>query len=697
MKLKKCFYYVILVLAISCSKDNENDIDQGNIDNFYSGADSSASINQLEGVWAIVSAEFEGERTTVPINYPECGRDFFVYSDNGMYREYIFPGSDCRPEINRLNWTLDRGVLTLSNSVGQSDDLVIIRITAQEFVFKSRFDVDSDGELDVLILTANRYDANEFDLTTSTFDRNRDEDFEDVLSFTWEAYEGFNTFNRYEIYRSAGENCTKANAELIATIIDVSTVEYTDLNPPGEESLCYYLRVYTDKGLLGESTYIGVNPSFFIYINAISLDEPIVNGNSISLSWAPSDSPYFSHYEVTVSNYAGTSASAAQEYVLAEIDNINETSFTDETPPYLENPFYTVYAYNIFGNKSPISDSERTGVREVIFKRKEIIEFKRVISLDVDSEEPIVYLYGENSGNGITGVNILRFNYQTHEIETISDISPESQTYSGIKVFNSIQNGKELVVQQGIELHFYDANTLEFKYAIDPEGVFSFRDFTYVPELDLWIVIESNNIYTLKRDNRNLSLVDTDTHFTQHQGNSYHRGFMINDNRVLIGHPNEPNSIVKTLDDNGFIIGSTMVDFSIQARNGKRTLYNSVSGYLLNTGENRLYDTDTFQILQSFEFPSFPTGTSTDGNLILGTNNDPGWQIDADSPHKKEAVILNRATNQVDELSTIGYPHFIFEDYNGDIISISSGFKKESLEQNINGKADIFIEKIQLQ
>ncbi|MEM6866093.1 MAG: hypothetical protein AAF575_12945, partial [Bacteroidota bacterium] len=111
MNLKKYFYYTILVLTVGCSK--ESDIDQGNIDNFYSGADSSASIDKLEGVWAIVSAEFEGERTNVPVNYPECGRDFFVYSDSGMYSEYIFPGSDCRPEINRLNWTLDRGVLTL--------------------------------------------------------------------------------------------------------------------------------------------------------------------------------------------------------------------------------------------------------------------------------------------------------------------------------------------------------------------------------------------------------------------------------------------------------------------------------------------------------------------------------------------------------------------------------------------------------
>ena len=322
---------------------------------------------------------------------------------------------------------------------------------------------------------------------------------------------------------------------------------------------------------------------------------------------------------------------------------------------------------------------------------------KKILSLDVDFEEPIVYLYGELSGNGITGVDIRRFNYETQETEAISDIPPQTQTYSGIKVFTSNENGKELVIQQGIELHFYDANTMEFKYAIDPGGVFSFIDFTYSQELDLWLFIDSDELFTLKRDNTNLSLVDSAAHFTQHHGNTWHRLFMISDDRVLIGHPSESNSFVKSLDASGFVIGSEMVNYSIQGINSLKTIPNRIAGYMLNTGENRIYDTDTFQILESFEFPSFPSGTSVNGNLIFGTNNDPDWQINAESPHKREAVIYSRVSGQVDELNTIGYPHFIFEDYKGDLISISSGFKKEGLEQNINGKADVFLEKIHLQ
>ncbi len=680
-----------LLLLLGCSKE-ENDPE--NIDGFYKGAFDSASNDDLVGVWAIVSVEFEGKKRAVPINYDECGRDFFVYSSNDTYTEYLFTDTSCEPRVNRQAWQLDHGIITFTNDLGQSDEIVIVGLNDRELIFKSKFDVDGDGGLDVLVLTATPYEAEEFDFTTDTFGRNNDDDFEDVLGFTWEAYDGFNTFDRYEIYRSAGENCTKANAGLIATITDINVVEFTDLNPPDAESLCYYLRLYTDQGLLGESNYIGVDPSLLIYIDAIELNEPIVTDNSISLTWEPSDSPYFSHYEVTVSNYGGTSASAAQEYVLAEIGNRNTTSFTDGNPPYLENPFYSVYAYNIFGNKSHLGDNEGTGVREVPFKRKEVIDYKKIISFDVDPEEPIVYLYGELSGNGITGIDIRRYNYGTHGTEAISDIPPRTETYSGIKVFNSTENGKELVIQQGNELHFYDAKTMEFKYAIDPDGVFDFSDFTYNESLDVWILVNSGGLFVLTRDNTNLALISSGGHYPSPQGNTRYELLDLGNRRILVGHFLEPTSVVFSLDEVGNILDSQFVDFGVGTGGDSKTLPNQQAGYLLDTDGNRLYSTDTFDIIDSFEFPSFPTGSSINGNLVVGTNNDPNWQITEEGPHKKEAVIYNRTSGQVDEINTIGYPHFIFEGYNGDFISISSGFKRESLEQDINGKADVFMEKI---
>ncbi|MGJ8713944.1 MAG: lipocalin family protein [Maribacter stanieri] len=680
-----------LLLLVSCTKEEDA---PENIDDFFKGASTSATNEDLVGVWAIFSAKHDGKIIEIPITYTQCGRDFFVYNANGEYTEYLYSNDSCEPDVNQLTWKLNNGIITLANNIGQSDEFVITNLSDQELVFNSSIDVDEDGELDVISITAKRYEPAEFDFTTNSFGINNEEEFEDVLSFTWNAYEGFNSFDRYEIYRSSGENCTKANAELIATITDVEVIEYTDLNPPGAESLCYYFKVYTDQGLLGESNYIGVNPAFFIYIDPIALNDPIVNDINISLTWEPSNSPYFSHYVVTVSNYDGTSASGAQEYILAEIDNINTTSFIDENPPYLENPYYLVHAYNIFGNKSHLSDNVRTGVREVQFKRKEVIDYKRIISFDVDSEEPIVYLYGQLSGNGITEVNLRRFNYETSKTEAISDIPPQVETYSGIKVFNSNRHGKELVIQQGNELHFYDANTMEFKYAIDPDGVFLFSNFMYNQNLDLWVLVSNRELYILKRDNTNLTLISSGDHYPSPQGNSGYELFNLSNQRILVGHFFEPNSIVFNLDTDGNIVDSQFVDFGIGIENDDKTLLNQQANYLLDIAENRLYSTDTFSSIDSFEFPSFPTGCSIDGNLILGTNNDSDWQIEAGSPHKKEAVIYNRISGQVDEISTIGYPHFIFEDYKGDFIGISSGFKKKSLEQNINGKADIFIEKI---
>ena len=690
--MKNCSRYLLLlfVLILGCSKEDES---TGIGDSFYNGADSSASIDDLKGVWAIFSAEFEGKRTEVPINYSECGREFFVYSENGTYTEYIYQSSACDLIINTLDWELSNGILTLSNSLGQKDDLVITRLNSQEFNFKTRFDVDEDGELDIVLLIAKRYEPEETDLVSGTFTMNTDEAFDNLLSFTWKAYDGFNNFDRYEIYRSAGENCTKANAELIATISDASVTEFTDLTAPGVSKLCYFIKIYTDKGLLGESVYYDVAPSSFIRMDPVALQVPTVVGDQIELNWEPSDSPYFSHYEVTVSNYpGGTGASGAQEYTLGTFNDINVTSFTDENPPYLENPIYAVYAHNIFGNKSPLSNEDVIGFWEVSYKRKEVIGVRKILSLDFDPEEPVVYIYGELSGNGLTGVNIRRFNYSTSETESISDLDPGSQTSIPIKVFNSPSNGKELVIQQGIELHFYNANTLEFKYAIDPEVVFAINDFIYDAELDIWLIADGDDVFTLKRDNTNLSLVDSAPHFPNHQGSSLYKLFALEDNRILLGHFNEPNSIVYTLDNNGAFLSNQTVDIGIRGINNERTIYNNQANYMLDTAENRLYSTNTFEFLESFEFPSFPSGTSIDGAEIFGTNNDPTWSITQESLHKKEAVIYDRNSGLSQKVESLGYPHILFESNNGAIISISTGFKKETVYQNINGKADIFIE-----
>ncbi len=688
IKFVNCLCYIVIVIFASCSK---NDDQTNNIDNFYNGADATSSIDKLEGVWTILGVEFDGRLVEVPVNYENCGRDFFVYSEGGTYTEYLFQSSACEPQINRLNYELNSGVITLKSALGQSDDFVLIKLNSEELVFKSRFDIDEDGVLDVIVLYAEKYEATEYDLVAESFVQNGDEAFENLISFVWQPYQGFNQFDRYEIYRSAGDNCSKANSELITTITNPEITEFTDLSPPVAEKFCYFIKIYTDKGLLAESLLRTVEPGSNIQIEAVSVFEPVVLNNQIELSWEESDSPYFSHYEVVVADNATTST--PQEFTIAVINDKAVTAYTDTNPPYFKNPIYRVFVYNIFGNKSASTSSEVTIFWEVPFKRDEVIDLDQINSYEVDKEEPVVYFYGRSRQNN-DNPNIYRYNYSTLQTESISDVSPPVLTGIPIKLSRS-PNGKEIVINQGIELYFYDAVSMEFKYAIDPEEVFSISDFTYFEELDLWIITDSDAIYTLKRDNTNLRFVDSRPHFSAHHGSGRYQAFVLQNDRLLVGHASEPNSMVYTIDMDGTILSTETVGIKVNNWNNDKTLFNFQDEYVLDSAENSLYSTASFTFLESFEMPVYPSGTSIDGQEIFGTNNDPDWQITNESPHKKEAVILNRDSNELTEIETLGYPHVIFQNYSGDIFSISKGLKAKSLTQNYSEIPSIFVEKIQ--
>ena len=223
MKPQYLVFAVLLIFAqFSCSKDDDG---VGTFFNFYSGADKSATKQELNGTWAIFRAEFEGRIVDVPINYQDCGRDFFIYANNNIYTEYLYQNSNCEYAVNILNWELDDGVITLSNSFGQREELVITKLNQDELTFKSRFDVDEDGTLDILTLHAQKYQPTEVDFISNTFRQNLDND---LINFNWQTYNGFNEFNRYEIYRSVGDNCSKQNAVLVSTIKTIQTLLLTD-------------------------------------------------------------------------------------------------------------------------------------------------------------------------------------------------------------------------------------------------------------------------------------------------------------------------------------------------------------------------------------------------------------------------------------------------------------------------------------
>ncbi|WP_420601743.1 lipocalin family protein [Flagellimonas sp.] len=685
IKLKKRFYYVILVLTIGCS---ENDIDHGNIDNFYSGADSSASEGQLKGIWSIFSAEFDGERTDVPANYSECNRDFFVYSENGTYSEYIYQSGDCRPQIDRLDWSLDGGVVTLSNSFGQSDDVVITKLGSQELVFKSRFDVDQDGELDVLILFARRYEPTDVDFYSQTFNRNYDDEFENLISFNWDAYNGANMFNRYEIFRS--ENCSKNNAELIATITDADQNQYTDINPPPREELCYFIRIYVNNELLGESLQQSISPQS-LKVPTVNLAPPTVQDSQIMLNWEPYKGEYFSHYLITVNNREPGWTLDDQEVVLAEITDKSVVTFTDETPPYFSNPVYAVKTINIFGTVSFTSPDYANSSQEVEFIREEMLGLLNIEFVTIDKEEPIIYFYGRELNAVPPTSNILKFNYETQRTEAVSNNRPTTSFGANMKLINS-SFGKELLVEQGDELYVYDAFSLEFKSALTDENVFySIDDFTFLGD-DLFMFINTSEVFTFRRETDRLVFLDRQPHTIENGNSSGFQVISIGNNQVIAGHFNSSTSLLYAIDENGLILSDPQVlDVRYASDYRDETLYNQTSEFILNTTEKQLYSTQTFDVIETLTQPNFPSGTSIDGNLILGSNNDPEWPIEQGSLHKKEAVILDRTTGEIETLPTIGYPHIVFEDANGKIISISSGLKRDRLT-DFTDRAEIFVE-----
>ena len=133
----------------------------------------------------------------------------------------------------------------------------------------------------------------------------------------------------------------------------------------------------------------------------------------------------------------------------------------------------------------------------------------------------------------------------------------------------------------------------------------------------------------------------------------------------------------------------------------EQLMYCAAADLLVDSDPNRLYSSTTFQNIGSFfqnigsfEKPNFPTGISLDGNRIFGTDNDYGWNIDDNSPHKKEALIFDRSNSTITKIETLGYPQILFENFRGEVISISSGLKKETLYRDVADTADIFIEKV---
>lgn len=685
VNLSKVLFLLFLIVLTGCSK--EDDLPETE-DSFYKDALISASEELLAGTWSIFEVSYQGKYADIPATYEECGRDFFQFISSGTYREYILTsGYECQKQILDLSWELEKGVVRLQNSWGESDEMVILQLNTEKLVFKMKMDIDEDGEQDVLTFVARRYaPPNDLDIYSYTFGSTATGSGTNEIKFTWQPYEGFYEFDRYEIYRS-NSGCSKANAELVATIENSSENFFTDLDPPAMEEICYYFRIYNNKGLIGESElstfftdYLLPTEVQFANINAVN--------NEIEMRWQPYGGNYFSHYRITVRNYKGGTGSGYQEYPVAIIEDKEVTTFLDENPPRLKNPVYAIYAYDIFGNMSSHSGTDGNSW-ELNWSHPEVLNFDSVQFATMEQDKPEIFLYGrEQNGQG----NLIKYNYQNNEISATANKLPEAMTSIPMQLHNS-DNGRELFFPQGNALTVYDANDLSYKYKLTPGESAGYTDFAYLGN-NIFSFTTGNVIYTYKRNNANLEFIEKKEHFTTHWGTGNYHLVLLKDQEILVGHFREAQSFKFVVSSTGKISDGEPVNIPVKSHYQKKTLYSPEKEYVINLLENKLYSTRSFGLQESFESPYFPSGISRDGNLILGSNNDPQERITNESIHERKARIYNLTTGKLTTIESKGYPHLLFEDHAGQIISISSGFKRESLDKNAP-KPDIFLEVIQ--
>ena len=114
-KLSLLFRFLIvytLVTLFSCSKDDELSTEQS----FYDDAVTDASAELLVGTWAFYSGTYTGQNVQLPVNYLECGRDYFQFKENGKYVDILYQDSACNTLRSEANWSLRQGVVTLSDA-----------------------------------------------------------------------------------------------------------------------------------------------------------------------------------------------------------------------------------------------------------------------------------------------------------------------------------------------------------------------------------------------------------------------------------------------------------------------------------------------------------------------------------------------------------------------------------------------------
>lgn len=682
MKLNPCNLLLFFVLLFGCSKDDSPIVD----------AENSVNLSQIfyGKTWSIFEIETNGNKVNVPED-AECGRDYFRYLENGQYLEYLHQSSSCVPEINRLNFTLNGSVITLIDDTAEEAEIRILQLDETNFNFETSLDIDGDQKKDKVKLYCRLYSPQDRDIYSESFTIDYSKfQIDNLIAFTWAEYVG-DEFKQYEIFRSS-DNCNKNDAIKIATITDLTETEFIDLDPDSAEELCYFLRLQTNSVQLAESDMISVNTSDIDVYKTEMLDPQITN-STVQLNWQKYENPYFLKYEITVSKRAYYDNSP-EEIIMATIEDQDVTSFTFEEPPMVENPFYNVHVYNIFGERSTLDLGETftDPSVEVDFSPDEVVDMMSVYLMGRDPlESNYIYLWGEGVSDSFK--KIKKFDILTKEVVAESSFDLNTSSEVRLKVIDSPE-GKEVFIQVAWEYHVFDAQTLEYKYRLrdlNDEHI-SFEDLLHFRE-DIWIIADNGNeLRTVRRIGRDLQTIDVldpepTTNFKRME-----QLVRIDETSILAGLINDDRSFLFEINIDGTIANFEEVNFTFNSRLGSIE-YNASSNILLDKVNSRIYATDDYSFISSYSTPVYTSTLSMDGDYVLGTNYNGDTSFDFVNMFDRELNILDWGSGQITTINTVGYPQYVYENQNGKLVVISSYFKRSSFSRG-KDKNDLFVEVI---
>lgn len=662
--------FIFLLLIFGCNKDN---FEQSQEELFFGNALTSVTNQQLLGKWTINQIDFEGNLSDVFPTINECGRDFFEILPNGKYQDFLFQNSDCIPITSNLTWTLSKGIITFSDGI-ETDQWVITELTSNKLVFKFRLDVDDDNELETFKAICNRYNPpTEMDVYSKTFQWDNSVGNNDKILLKWNNYKGYNNFEKYEIYRM-NSGCGNSQDELISTITDLNIVSFIDENPPNKEELCYRLKIYTDKGLLGESDPITVYTSS-LEIPNIKLTNADLNGTSINLQWEKYKGHYFSHYQVEVRNYSSGSGGGYIEEKIVEISDINSLNYTLEQP-YFNNPVFVIHVYNTFGRKNTTVIEGENQI-STNYTREGIFPVDFITFYAFSKDETVLY-FTDNS-------KLYRYNYITKSVDNSVEINSSSIRF--LEMFNS-SFGKEVIINTGASIRVYDTD-LNFKYNLITEV--TNPEQMIVNDDGYWLITDREKLYSHTRANEKLSLLSTDNLYQETFCCSQINLVDIKQNRILVGNKIKSQGIITKINANGFITGSTFVDLNITSEFENKNLFSNNKQYLVDIESRILYSTSSsYNKITTLNQDFFPSGIALGGSLIFGSKNNP--KPDTNTFQEKKVRILNYPSLSEEVYDSKGYPIAIYQNHLGQIISISKGLVG-SLDYSSKEK-DIFIEVI---